>query len=120
MAKKYTTPDKIREELSTFKCVWPELSERIRAQIMPFDEVRENLRLAGAPYEPEQIGVTRAKFRDTCRGIPYMRNRYFGLDLVTRLGLLDELLDDLFGPGGIWFPMPPESALTSSPSQTGK
>lgn len=120
MAKKYTTPDKIREELSTFKCVWPELSERIRAQIMPFDEVRENLRLAGAPYEPEQIGVTRAKFRDTCRGIPYMRNRYFGLDLVTRLGLLDELLDDLFGPGGIWFPMPPESALTSSPSQTCK
>ena len=120
MAKKYTTPDKIREELSTFKRVWPELSERIRAQIMPFDEVRENLRLAGAPYEPEQIGVTRAKFRDTCRGIPYMRNRYFGLDLVTRLGLLDELLDDLFGPGGIWFPMPPESALTSSPSQTCK
>ena len=120
MAKKYTTPDKIREELSTFKRVWPELSERIRAQIMPFDEVRENLRLAGAPYEPEQIGVTRAKFRDTCRGIPYMRNRYFGLDLVTRLGLLDELLDDLFGPGVIWFPMPPESALTSSPSQTCK
>ena len=120
MAKKYTTPDKIREELSTFKRVWPELSERIRVQIMPFDEVRENLRLAGAPYEPEQIGVTRAKFRDTCRGIPYMRNRYFGLDLVTRLGLQDELLDDLFGPGGIWFPMPPESALTSSPSQTCK
>ena len=120
MAKKYTTPDKIREELSTFKRVWPELSERIRAQIMPFDEVRENLRLAGAPYEPEQIGVTRARFRDTSRGIPYMRNRYFGLDLVTRLGLLDELLDDLFGPGGIWFPMPPESALTSSPSQTCK
>jgi len=120
MAKKYTTSDKIREELSTFKRVWPELSERIRAQIMPFDEVRENLRLAGAPYEPEQIGVTRAKFRDTCRGIPYMRNRYFGLDLVTRLGLLDELLDDLFGPGGIWFPMPQESASTSSPSQTCK
>ena len=120
MAKKYTTPDKIREELSTFKRVWPELSERIRAQIMPFDEVRENLRLAGAPYEPEQIGVTRARFRDTSRGIPYMRNRYFGLDLVTRLGLLDELLDDLFGPGGIWFPMPSESALTSSPSQTCK
>jgi len=120
MAKKYTTPDKIREELSTFKRVWPELSERIRAQIMPFNEVRENLRLAGAPYEPEQIGVTRARFRDTCRGIPYMRNRYFGLDLVTRLGLLDELLDELFGPGGIWFPMPPESASTSSPPQTCK
>ena len=102
MANKYSPPDKLREELSTFKRVWPELSERIKAQIMPFEEVRENLRLAGAPYEPEQIGVTRSRFRDTCRGVPYMRNRYFGLDLVERLGLMDELLSELFGPEGIW------------------
>ena len=68
----------------------------------PAEEVREKLRLAGAPCEPEQIGVTRARFRDTCRGVPYMRNRYFGLDLVERLGLMDELLGELFGPGGIW------------------
>ena len=102
MAKKFSPPDKLRSELSTFKKVWPELSKGIRAQLMPFDEVRENLRLAGAPCEPEQIGVTRARFRDTCRGIPYMRNRYFGIDLVVRLGLMDELLDELFGPGGIW------------------
>lgn len=102
MAKKYSPPDKLRAELSTFKKAWPELSESIRAQIMPFDEVRESLRLAGAPYEPEQIGVTRARFRDTCRGVPYMRNRYFGLDLVERIGLMDELLGELFGPGGIW------------------
>ena len=102
MAKKYSSPDRLREELSTFKRVWPELSERIRNQIMPFGEVRENLRLAGAPCEPEMVGVSRKRFRDTCRGIPYMRNRYFGLDLVERLGLMDELLGELFGPGGIW------------------
>ena len=102
MAKKYSTPDRLREELSTFKRVWPELSERIRAQLLPFDAVRENLRLAGAPYEPEMVGVTRKRFLDTCRGVPYMRNRYFGLDLVERLGLMDELLGELFGPGGIW------------------
>ena len=102
MAAKYSAPDRLREELSTFRRVWPELSERIRAQLMPFDEVRENLRLAGAPYEPEQIGVTRTRFRETCRGVPYMRNRYFGLDLVERLGLMDELLRELFGPCGIW------------------
>ncbi len=102
MAKKYSPPERLREELSTFKRVWPELSERLRAQIVPFEEVREKLRLAGAPYEPEQIGVTRKRFRDTCRGVPYMRNRYFGLDLVERLGLMDELLRELFGPCGIW------------------
>ena len=98
MAKKYSSPGKLREELSTFKRIWPELSERLKAQLMPFDEVRENLRLVGAPVEPEQIGVTRARFRETCRGVTYMRNRYFGLDLVERLGLMDTLLDELFGP----------------------
>ena len=102
MAKKYSTPARLREELSTFKRVWPELSERLKAQLMPFGEVREKLRLAGAPVEPEQIGVSRSRFRDTCRGVPYMRNRYFGLDLVERLGLMDVLLDGLFGRGGIW------------------
>lgn len=102
MAKKYSTPEKLREELSTFKRMWPELSARIKSQLMPFDEVREKLRLAGAPFEPEAIGVTRVRFRETCRGVPYMRNRYFGLDLVERLGLMDEFLDELFGAGGVW------------------
>lgn len=102
MAKKYSTPDRLREELSAFRRVWPELSERIRAQIMPFGEVREKLRLSGAPYEPEHIGIARSRFRETCLGVPYMRNRYFALDLVERLGLMDELLGELFGPAGIW------------------
>lgn len=102
MAKKYSTPVRLREELLTFKRVWPELSERLKAQLVPFGEVREKLRLAGAPFEPEQIGVTRARFCDTCRGVPYMRSRYFGLDLVERLGLMDGLMEELFGHGGIW------------------
>ena len=102
MAKKYSAPEKLREELSTFKRLWPGLSARIKCQLMPFDEVREKLRLAGAPFEPEAIGVTRARFRETCRGVPYMRNRYFGLDLVARIGLMDALLDELFGAGGTW------------------
>ena len=102
MAKKYSTPDRLREELSAFRRVWPEFSERLRAQLMPFGEVREKLRLSGAPYEPEHIGIARSRFRETCLGVPYMRNRYFALDLVERLGLMDELLGELFGPAGIW------------------
>ena len=102
MAGKYSSPTRLREELLVFKRNWPELSERIRLQVMPFAEVYENLRLAGAPYAPEQIGITRRRFYETCRGVTYMRNRYFGLDLVERLGLMDELLRELFGRGGIW------------------
>jgi hypothetical protein len=31
-----------------------------------------------------------------------MRNRYFALDLVERLGLMDEMAEEFFGRGGIW------------------
>ena len=102
MSNKYATPAKLREELSAIKAMWPELSAKMKAQIMPFEEVREKLKLCGAPYEPEMIGVDRAKFRETFSGIPYMRNRYFSLDLVSRLGLVPALLDELFGKGGVW------------------
>ena len=102
MAKKYSTPDELRRELAFLKTAWPELSKKLKAQVMPFDEVRACLKAVGAPYEPEMIGVSRAKFRETYRGVPYMRARYFSLDLIARLGLMDELLDRLFGAGGVW------------------
>ena len=102
MGKKYSTPDALRRELTFLKDAWPELSKKLKAQIMPFDEVRACLKAVGAPYEPEMIGVSRAKFRETYRGVPYMRARYFSLDLVSRLGLMDALIEHLFGPGGVW------------------
>ena len=102
MAKKYSTPDELRRELNFIKSVWTELAPKLRAQIMPFDEVCSCLKAVGAPYEPEQIGVSRAKFRETYLGVPYMRARYFSLDLVSRLGLMDKLIDHLFGPNGVW------------------
>ena len=102
MAKKCSTPDELRRELRFVKSAWPELAPKLRAQIMPFDEVRACLKAVGAPYEPEMIGVSRAKFRETYLGVPYMRLRYFSLDLVARLGLMDKLIDHLFGPNGVW------------------
>ena len=102
MAKKYSTPDELRRELTFLKSVWPELSAKLKAQILPFDEVREKLKAVGAPYEPEMIGVSRARFRETYRGVLYMRARYFSLDLVSRLGRLPDLLERLFGRGGVW------------------
>ena len=58
--------------LPTLKAAWPTLKEQIREQIIPFAELRENLRLVGAPYEPEHIGVSRERFRKTFSYIPYM------------------------------------------------
>ena len=101
-AKKFPSKDALRRELTAIRENWGDLSAKIRAQLMPFAEVKENLAKAGAPTEPEQIGVTRARFRETFAGVTYMRARYFGADLVQRLGLMPVLLDRLFGVGGVW------------------
>jgi glycerol-1-phosphate dehydrogenase [NAD(P)+] len=101
-AKKFPSKDALRKELTAIRGNWGDLAAKIRAQLMPFEEVKENLRKVGAPTEPEEIGVTRARFRETFAGVPYMRARYFGADLVQRLGLMPALLDRLFGAGGVW------------------
>ena len=100
--KKYPSRDELRRELTLIRDNWSELSAKLRAQLMPFAEVKENLKKVGAPTEPEEIGVTRVRFRETLQGVPYMRARYFGVDLVQRLGLEHALLERIFGIGGIW------------------
>jgi hypothetical protein len=60
------------------------------------------LKLAHAAYEPEMIGISRERFKDTFPGVVYMRNRYFALDVVERIGLMEELTAELFGPRGVW------------------
>ncbi len=101
-AKKFPDREALRRELTVIRDNWGGLSAKIRAQIMPLAEVRAKLAAVGAPTESEQIGVTRARFRETYAGVPYMRARYFGADLVQRLGLMPALLDRLFGAGGIF------------------
>lgn len=99
---KYVSKEELRAQLEALKSSWSELKEAIRKQIIPFDEVHENLRLVGAPYEPEHIGVTRERLRKTFSYIPYMRSRYANIDVIYRCGYLPELVERLFGKGGIW------------------
>lgn len=99
---KYTDKDGLRKQLETLKQLWPELSAKIEQQIIPFAEVREKLRLVGAPYEPEMIGVSRERFRETVSYIPYMRSRFTNIDVIYRLGWMNEFIERMFGKGGTW------------------
>lgn len=99
---KYVDKEGLRKQLGLIRDSWAEMKVKIKNQIIPFDEVRENLRLIGAPYEPEHIGVSRERMRTTFSYIPYMRSRFTALDVVYRCGMMDELLDKLFGKGGVW------------------
>lgn len=100
-AKKFPTREALRRELSIVRDNWGELSSKLRAQLMPLAEVREKLRAVGAPSDAREIGVSVARFRETFAGVPFMRARYFGADLVQRVGLMPALLDRLFGEGGV-------------------
>ena len=97
---KYCGPEGVRSQLESISACWPELREKIRKQIIPFEDVRKMLKLAGAPSGPEEIGVSKARLRDTFRCIPLMRNRFTGIDLIYRAGLLDEVTEHIFGRGG--------------------
>ena len=99
---KYVDKEGLRAQLTALKEAWPTLSCKIREQIIPFEKVRENLKLVGAPFEPEMIGVSRERFRKTVSYIPYMRSRFTNIDVIYRLGWMDEFLDRMFGKGGIW------------------
>ena len=77
-------------------------AESVRRVLTRFDEVRRRLELVGAPYEPEQIGASRTRFREAFGKIPYMRSRFSNIDIAYRCGFMDEWLERLFGKGGIW------------------
>ena len=94
---KYITSGRLREQLTHLKNVWPELREKISAQIFSYDHVHDCLKKVGAPYEPEMIGVSRDRLRETFKGIPYMRSRYTIIDLIQRCDLMDEVETYLFG-----------------------
>ena len=102
MSGKYVPPEALRNELVFIRDNWRDLAAKMKTQILTFNEVRAALMAVGAPYEPEMIGVSRARFCETFSGVPYMRNRFFSLDLVLQLGLLPALLKRLFGHGGVW------------------
>lgn len=99
---KYIDKEGIRGQLESVRDNWPGLKKKIGKQIIPFEQVRDHLRRAGAPYEPEMIGVSHEKLRNTFRAIPFMRDRFTGIDLIYRAGLMDEAENYLFGKGGIY------------------
>lgn len=99
---KYVNKKELKAQLEAFKAAWPVLKNQIKNQILPFSVIRSNLKLVGAPYEPEMIGVTRERLRQTFSYIPYMRSRFTNIDIIYRLGYLPELVERLFGKGGVW------------------
>ncbi len=99
---KYLDHDALRIQLSLLKNNWPILKAKLESQIVPFNEAKARLATVGAPTEPEHIGITRERLKETFIRAQYIRRRFTVLDLAVRTGYIDQWLDQLFGKDGIW------------------
>jgi glycerol-1-phosphate dehydrogenase [NAD(P)+] len=103
-------PQSLRAQLQRLRAAWPHLRRRLRAQLIPFAELRRLLQAVGAPTEPEQIGISRARLRESFWQAFCIRRRFTVLDLAVRAGVFGECLDEIFGPHGAW-PMASQPAV---------
>ncbi|WP_435015418.1 sn-glycerol-1-phosphate dehydrogenase [Tundrisphaera sp. TA3] len=102
MAAKHPTREALRDQLGRIRAGWPEMRERLKQHLIPFDEARAMLREAGCPTTPEAIGIGRQRLRDAYEQAYTIRRRFTGLDLAMRLGVFDEIVGKAFGPEGPW------------------
>lgn len=99
---KYMDGEQLAARLALLKQNWPALKARLQKQLLTVDKAQRRLRLAGAPAEPEDIGVTRAQLRRALTVAPMLRNRFTVLDLARSAGVFRSCIDGLFGKGRRW------------------
>ena len=81
---KYVSREQLKIQLQQLKENWPEIKERLSGQLIPYDEVKQRLRLVGAPTEPDEIGITRKRLRETFVRAQFIRRRFTVLDVAVR------------------------------------
>ncbi len=101
ITRKWQPKEAIREQLTKVKETWPEFSQKLRKQVMPYEEMKAMFARAGAPTKPEDIGLTNADIRRMTDFVQLMRWRINVLDLAKRACIFDELMDKVFGKGGV-------------------
>jgi glycerol-1-phosphate dehydrogenase [NAD(P)+] len=99
---KWVNRDELRDQLKKLRAMWPSLKERLRKQLLPFAELKSMLSDAGAPVEPQEIGISRERLREGFWLSYFLRRRITVLDVAVRTNLLEKALDHIFGPNGRW------------------
>ena len=102
ITKKYNDRDTVRVQLTRVKENWPDFKAKLQAQCYTFEKMRALFAAAGAPTDPEQIGVSRRQLRSMVDLAQLLRWRINLLDLAKRACIYDELVARVFGKGGAW------------------
>ena len=100
ITQKYSPAEEVRAQLQKVKDTWPEMKEKYRAQVYPFDKMQKLMRIVGAPADPSDIGVSREQLRAMVPFTQLMRWRFNLLDLSKRACIYDRLVDAVFS--GAW------------------
>jgi glycerol-1-phosphate dehydrogenase [NAD(P)+] len=108
---KFVTREQLRSQLERLRDGWPQLKGKLEQQLLSFDALAAMLKAAGAPTHPEDIGITRARLRQSYWQASYIRRRFTVLDVAVRTGLLEPALMHIFGPKGRW---PTQPAIASA------
>lgn len=99
---KYIDADQLGQRLALLRERWPQLRERVQAQLLPARQLQQMLRAAICPTSPSDIGLSVEAFKDTYYRARMVRRRYIVLDFATETGILGECVDELFAPRGFW------------------
>lgn len=94
--------DALRERLELLKEKWPVIKEKCEKQLVTAAEAMEMLKTAGAPHHPELIDISIEKLKKTYLDAQMIRPRYTVLDVLTDLGVLEEVVERLFSEDGFW------------------
>jgi glycerol-1-phosphate dehydrogenase [NAD(P)+] len=99
---KHVTPEQLGERLKLVRERWPELRQRLEAQLIPSVELRHLLDAAGCPSHPADIGLSPTQLRDSYEAARQIRRRYTVLDLAAETGLLDSCVQELIESAEFW------------------
>lgn len=99
---KYINKELLRKQLQLLTEKWPAIRQRLEKQLVPFEEARMRLQTVGAPINPEEIGLSRKRLRESFIRAQFLRRRFTILDLAVRTNLMEQWLDGIFGKGGVW------------------
>lgn len=108
---KYLNRMELAQRLEHLRRIWPELREKLRAQLIPSAALREMFRQAGAPTAPDEIGIELPRMCRSCLEAQQIRSRYTVLDLANETGLLATCVNRLGAESGPWRDPAPRSRL---------
>ncbi|MGA4506935.1 sn-glycerol-1-phosphate dehydrogenase [Propionibacteriaceae bacterium G1746] len=99
---KYIPREQVAERVQLIKDHWQAILDRVKPQVMTPAEIADILKRVGGPYHVAQIDISIDKLKQTYYQSQTIRSRYTIMDALFELGLLDEVVEKLFGPEGYW------------------